>query len=824
MELFRLVGKIAIDNSSANSAINATTGNVEKSEGRMSKAFKRVAVAAAAAFTVDKIVDFGKACISAYADFEQLAGGVETLFKTSNDKVMQYANNAYKTAGLSANQYMETVTSFSASLLQSLGGDTDKAAEVADRAITDMADNANKMGTSMDMIQNAYQGFAKQNYTMLDNLKLGYGGTQEEMKRLLADATALSGVEYDISSYADIVEAIHVVQTEMGITGTTALEASTTIQGSVASMKSAWQNLLVGIAAGNQDLTQLVGNFVTSLTTVANNLIPRIGTIFISVGKLILNDLSTGIKNNLPSLIARAGEVITKFSEAIKNNLPQIISKGIDLIINLVSGILKGLPKLVAQAPTIVANLIQGIGSSQGKIMQKGLELMSVLVKGVVGAIPSIVKAAVDVGVNLVKGVWSGISSVKDWVLSKIRGFGTSILEGIKDIFGIHSPSEETEEDGKMLALGLVKGIEENAEYAQKSAEEMGQLVLDEADKTLEEYKEIHDMLASEEVSYWREIVNATKEGTEARTKAEDKYYQALESYKQQYEDYVDSIMKQTSLFSEFTKGEKVKGTELVKNLQSQIKGMAEYYKTIESLQGRIGGTKLFESLAEMGMDSLAELQAVNEMSESQLEKYVELYDQKYEMASKAAVNKLGKVQETVDETTGESNKVADTNLKKLVQIFTTNTEKISSDTTQKFTQVVNTIEKKMKAAVSAVKKAVAEMNAAMAGSGTVSASASVGTSNVSAHASGGILTKPTIFGYTPSTDTYHLGGEAGAEAIAPIDTLQGYVKAAVASEMSGGIATMISLLEKLVDKDTSVYLNSKEISKAVNRDLGVVY
>lgn len=173
MELFRLLGTIAIDNNRANSAIDDTTDRAEKSEGKMSKAFKKIGAAAAAAFTVDKILDFGKACISAFADFEQLTGGVETLFKTSNDKVMEYANNAYKTAGLSANQYMETVTSFSASLLQSLGGDTEKAAEVADRAITDMSDNANKMGTSMEMIQNAYQGFAKQNYTMLDNLKLG---------------------------------------------------------------------------------------------------------------------------------------------------------------------------------------------------------------------------------------------------------------------------------------------------------------------------------------------------------------------------------------------------------------------------------------------------------------------------------------------------------------------------------------------------------------------------------------------------------------------------------------------------------------------------
>ena len=188
------------------------------------------------------VVKLGTDAIKSYADYEQLIGGVETLFKTSADTVSQYADIAYKTAGLSANDYMETVTSFAASLLQSLGGDTEKAAAKADQAIIDMSDNANKMGTAMESIQYAYMGFAKQNYTMLDNLKLGYGGTKSEMERLLADATALSGIEYDLSSFADIVEAIHVIQDNLGITGTTAKEADSTIQGSIASMRSAWAN------------------------------------------------------------------------------------------------------------------------------------------------------------------------------------------------------------------------------------------------------------------------------------------------------------------------------------------------------------------------------------------------------------------------------------------------------------------------------------------------------------------------------------------------------------------------------------------------------
>ena len=239
------------------------------------------ATAAATAGTV-AVGKLAQSAISAYSDYEQLAGRVETLFKTSSATVMEYANNAYKTAGLSANEYMDTVTSFSASLLQGLGGDTEAAAQIADKAIVDMADNANKMGTDMASIQYAYQGFAKQNYTMLDNLKLGYGGTQAEMARLINDSGVLGDTMQVTAqtvnqvSFDKIIEAIHVVQERIGITGTTAQEASETIQGSVTAMKGAWENFITGMADGDQDIGQLTENFAESVITVLDKLVPRI--------------------------------------------------------------------------------------------------------------------------------------------------------------------------------------------------------------------------------------------------------------------------------------------------------------------------------------------------------------------------------------------------------------------------------------------------------------------------------------------------------------------------------------------------------------------
>nr|DAV80352.1 MAG TPA: tail tape measure protein [Caudoviricetes sp.] len=349
---------------------------------------------------------------------------------------MEYANNAYKTAGLSANEYMETVTGFSASLLQSLGGDTEKAAKYADMAITDMSDNANKMGTDMSSIQYAYQGFAKQNYTMLDNLKLGYGGTKEEMERLLSDAQKLSGVEYDISSYADIVDAIHVVQTEMGITGTTAKEAATTIQGSVSAMKSAWKNLVVGIADDNQDFNKLVNNFVDSAVTAGNNIIPRIETSIKGIAKLVSSASQSiiplavdTIVNALPDVVSAGASLIGSLANAITNSLPTLVASAGDIVLELINGITAKSGDIVSSGATIVTDLAEGISefavnlipavttlsytlweeltnpSTLSSIMGAALQIIMSLVEGLMEALPIILQSAPVIIGNLVAGL-----------------------------------------------------------------------------------------------------------------------------------------------------------------------------------------------------------------------------------------------------------------------------------------------------------------------------------------------------------------------------------------------------------------------------------
>lgn len=352
MELFRLFGKIAVDNAEADQSIDNTTEKAEKSHPRISGAFAKVGSAAVA---MGKVMVTGLAAgatalgalttqaLKAYSDYEQLVGGVETLFKESSDMVVGYANNAYKTAGMSANEYMETVTSFSASLLQSLDGDTAKAGNVANQAIIDMADNANKMGTSMESIQNAYQGFAKQNYTMLDNLKLGYGGTKEEMERLLADAEKISGIKYDISSFADITEAIHVIQTEMDITGTTSKEAASTIQGSLGMMKSAWSNMVTGMADSSQNQNTLIKNFTDSVVTAANNILPR-------------------ILETIPRLIEGLSAIAQKLVPYIPEMIGQILPA-------LIDGARILLTELAENLPSILEELLPGIGGSIGEAL-----------------------------------------------------------------------------------------------------------------------------------------------------------------------------------------------------------------------------------------------------------------------------------------------------------------------------------------------------------------------------------------------------------------------------------------------------------------------
>lgn len=440
MEIFKIFGTLALNGQDKfNKDIDNATGKGASFASKLKSGLTIAAKVGGAAIAAvgTGMVWLSKQAIDSYGDYEQLVGGVDTLFKESSATVQGYAQTAYKTAGLSANEYMETVTSFSASLLQSLGNNTAAAAEMADLAITDMSDNANKMGTDMTAIQNAYNGFAKQNYTMLDNLKLGYGGTKEEMQRLIDDANALNAAqgrltEYSIDSYADIVSAIHDVQTEMGITGTTSLEASTTIQGSLASMKSAWKNLLTGIADPDQDLGMLINNMVDSagialdnLVPLIVNLLPRIATALGTLGKKLTKELPGIIRTLLPALISGAIGLIT----GLVAEIPAILAALWDAVIATWS-------TLTAQFP-ILGNIESAAVSAMGKVRSALEPLKSVFqdawqkIKGIWDTVEPYFAMTWESIKQVFSTAWDAIKAVWDVV----GPYFEAIWEGIKSIF-----------------------------------------------------------------------------------------------------------------------------------------------------------------------------------------------------------------------------------------------------------------------------------------------------------------------------------------------------------------------------------------------------
>lgn len=438
------------------------------------------AAAAATAALAAAAIKLGKEVISAYADYEQLVGGVETLFKDSSGKVMEYANDAYKTAGLSANEYMETVTGFSASLISSLGGDTEKAAEYANMAITDMSDNANKMGSDMASIQNAYSGFAKQNYTMLDNLKLGYGGTKEEMQRLLEDAEKLSGVKYDISSYSDIIDAIHVIQTEMDITGTTAKEAEATISGSIGMLKSSFQNLITGLGDADADIDKLCDNVVNSFNSVVKNITPVVR----NLAKTVPNALE-GILDAIEPLLPEIVEAGVKLLTALITNLPQIILTIVQALPQIITAVINALvnniPKIIETGVKLLTALITNLP----QIIAEIVRAMPQIITGIVSALGEGVSQVAEVGANLVRGLWQGIQSLAGWLWDKVSGWISSIWDGITDFFGIHSPSTKMAWVSEMNVEGAVVGIEKNKSKAVKAYGAMGEEMLAEVDSGL---------------------------------------------------------------------------------------------------------------------------------------------------------------------------------------------------------------------------------------------------------------------------------------------------------------------------------------------------
>ena len=454
------------------------------------------------------LLSIGKQALTSYADYEQLVGGVETLFGKSADIVKKYSNDAYKSAGMSANEYMETVTSFSASLIQSLGGNTKKAAEYSNRAIIDMSDNANKMGTDMASLQNAYQGFAKQNYTMLDNLKLGYGGTKTEMARLIKDASKMKDVQKELGitvdensmSFGNIVNAISVVQKKMGIMGTTSKEASETISGSVSSMKSAWSNLLTGLADDNADFEQLVGNFVDSLVTALYNLLPRIHNVIDGLGNLITTFATDVLPELLPILVDSIAEMTPTLIDAVKTSLnaiidvlptiidainqlipeiittlvemlPQLVEIGIKGIISLIQGLTEALPQLIAMLPGIIKDICNTLLDNLDALIDAGIELIMALTDGLIEALPELIDyipeiidkivmalsenlpKLVEAGIILIVKLAEGLIKAIPQLISKIPQIISSLVKGFanyyKNLFNV----------GKDLLSKMISGI-----------------------------------------------------------------------------------------------------------------------------------------------------------------------------------------------------------------------------------------------------------------------------------------------------------------------------------------------------------------------------
>ena len=494
--------KVTMDDGDLDKQISSSESKLKSGFGKAAGAVGAAATAAVAAGTA-AMVDLTKQAVDAYADYEQLVGGVETLFGGAADTVMQHADEAFKTAGLSANDYMETVTGFSASLIQSLGGDTEKAAAMADQAIIDMADNANKMGSDIESIQNAYQGFAKQNYTMLDNLKLGYGGTKEEMQRLLEDAGKIANTKFDISSYADVTQAIHVMQESMGIAGTTAEEAATTISGSMSSMEASWQNVLAAFGTGDTEkISQAVSDLVENVKTFAGNLIPVIGQILTGIGQMVaelapvlaeelpgiltealpplltaaadvVKTLAKGIIEALPVLMPTVVDLILELANMIVDLAPTLVETAIQLVVQLANGLTQALPELIPAVVdavlTIVDTLLdnldllidaavqliiaiaEGLIKAQDKLIEKAPELVISLVTALIKAAPKLIQAALELILTLVKGLVQG--------LGKLVLMGPKLVDSIRD--GFSQKVQDAKNWGRDILANFISGIKE---------------------------------------------------------------------------------------------------------------------------------------------------------------------------------------------------------------------------------------------------------------------------------------------------------------------------------------------------------------------------
>ena len=522
--------KVVADNSGLDDQINKTESTFKSKFGAAAKAVGVAAGAAIAAGTA-AVVGIVKQATAAYSEFEQLEGGVKKIFGDDvKDTVMKNAQAAFESAGMSANEYMETVTGFSSSLIQSLNGDTEKAAGIADRAIRDMADNANTFGTSMESIQNAYMGFAKGNFTMLDNLKLGYGGTKEEMARLIEDASKMKDVQEELGitvdkgnmSFANIANAISVVQSHLNIMGTTENEAASTFQGSLSMMQAAWQNLLTGMADPNADIGALIGKMIDSAKAFLSNAIPiitqsikGISTAIKEIAPVLSKEIPGLIRDVVPDLLQAGSEVVQSLADGILKAIPDLMPVAVDVILQLVDyltkpstltaiidcaadiitalcdGLAEAMPELIEQGPEIVLTLATAILKNLPKILEAGARLLLAIIEGVVKGFGQLV----TLGADLVKKVKEGFSNnqhdAKNWGADLIRNFVNGIKErweslkstvkgvasSIKSVLGFSEPEEGPLSDFHTYAPDMMdlyaKGMRDNMYKVQDSAEDV---------------------------------------------------------------------------------------------------------------------------------------------------------------------------------------------------------------------------------------------------------------------------------------------------------------------------------------------------------------
>ena len=748
-----VIGSVKNMNESMKDATNSASkmSSVMKGIGSSAiKVGKGLAVAGAAAATA--VTALVSKSVGAFADYEQLTGGVETLFGAGGRSVEEYAqsvgksvsdiqgkydslmsaqnavlenaNKAYMTAGMSANEYMDTVTGFSASLISSLGGDTNKAADYANSALVDMSDNANKMGTDMESIKNAYQGFAKQNYTMLDNLKLGYGGTQEEMKRLLSDAEKLTGQRYDISSFADITQAIHAIQTQMDITGTTAKEASTTISGSWGSLKAAFQNVLVGLTTGGDMFDQSLDALINTAVTFGQNIIPAIKGALSGVGYLIeglapvigetipplINDLAPTLANSAVSLISSLVNGLTQnatqFSECLSN-----------MIIVAVAGISTVVPQLLDAASKIVSNLMQGLTNSMPQIVNGAVTLIEGLVNGLVNNIPLLIMGAVQLVASLANGLIANLPRIID--------AGVNLITGI--VSASYSMMPQIIQNGMQLvvnlAVGLVRAIPQLIAALPRitGAIVKGFKSVNWFDLGLQLIKSIWEGIKSIGSEMW----NGVKEKTsELWGGVKNVVSEKLNNIKSAYDAH----------------GGGLKGATF-----AAIEGVKEYYRT--------------------GYD------AINQLTGGKLGEVVNAVGEKMEVVKGKFSEAFGNVKNTV------------------MTIF----ENIKNGITEKISAAVN----KVKEIFGSIADKVSDVWGKIKGiikapkivqKGTISiagVSTPIPKLGLEWNAKGGIMTRPTAFGY--ANGKVQMGGEAGAEAILPLRTFWNNLSQYIAESNKGG-------------------------------------